>query len=611
MDKKDPNKDAPKHNIAFPNPMLNAFPPKNSFLPIFGHPTNTFLPFGQPINFSLPFIPLTTGINIGAPPPFSQSPFSSGSNLLLKSNLVNPQNQAHHLQHQQSHHLNGLPGGCMNNGGGLNLGIKKEEKNKENVKMEAMDESDESDIDPMSIDDPNKYPQDERGNLLLPIQVFDGEQVCLILKEKINIPKNQWIKRISSGKAIVMIVDETNPLILSLPQYLPLPNSIEILVSYMLNYIGVSLPVCSIPNDPPIPIENSLPSQFDLEFYSWSCELLNILQNSLPKTLYLLSNHPITQISIRYLGIRYIVRSLFFYFFFFCHNFIFLKNIFSSFINIPFSFLSLPPCLCFSLLLLSSLPFPLLYYFSNFHISQYPLFFSVFTIFACNVLRKSNLFLFIKLESMNWLITYEESESKNQSNVQINALSTIIQSCEVINGLLAQELKIFSKKFEKTINQANGNPNQNLTFEWIKAFCNVEDSSRLISFLIQMISLVHKNFYFSQTLLFDMTDPGDSEVLSYWECLYGVATLFFHMCFVDHFIQLLIQHSECEHLLTAIHSILVVCCFFSFFMFSSTLSPSLSFRLFSWIASLLLFHILFYDFVFLSIVLIRNLGERS
>jgi len=145
----------------------------------------------------------------------------------------------------------------------------------------------------------------------------------------------------------------------------------------------------------------------------------------------------------------------------------------------------------------------------------------------------------IILDCMSYL------RGKTTKKLENFALRAICNAAELLNSIVSEELRRFSKKFEKPVLPPTPIPIPlvHFNFRWVNGLTRPAFSAHCVQLLIQITALVHSH-------------PEPSKDLSYWDGLCAIATLFFHMCFADEFILHLINSPDCEQLLKAIESVL-------------------------------------------------------
>jgi len=140
-------------------------------------------------------------------------------------------------------------------------------------------------------------------------------------------------------------------------------------------------------------------------------------------------------------------------------------------------------------------------------------------------------------QSINWL----SNTKKKLREMEKNALTSVYYSCRLINRLLSEELRKYSRKSERII--AGSVP---FGFQWLNILCKPEYASKFLHFYIQSGKLVHT------------PTPSNPNRTLYWDVYEGLSTFLFHLCFVDDFIQQLVKNSECEDMLKTMESILKI-----------------------------------------------------
>lgn len=165
------------------------------------------------------------------------------------------------------------------------------------------------DDDILPMDESIKYSLDNDGNIRAPQVTFDGEEICFLLRNKIHSPKEQWLRKVNAGIIVYFAGDKNAQIGKSIPEYLSITDCIEIVCMVIQNTLGFYPPAGKNISDPPFSVlQKRIPSDDELDFFSWSMEILHILHRYCPKNKLLLPNSPITRIVIRSISTRIMVN---------------------------------------------------------------------------------------------------------------------------------------------------------------------------------------------------------------------------------------------------------------------------------------------------------------
>lgn len=152
------------------------------------------------------------------------------------------------------------------------------------------------------------YSTDVNGNILPSTPLFNAHEVFMFLKEKIQSPPEKWIRRVKDGLLVYFIEDkESNSSLSFLPDFISLLDCIDLVAMMIFNTLEKYIPIGQTLEDLTAPLPQNIPSNTDLEFYSWTMDLLNTLHKLVPKSHCLLPSSPSVRVIIRYLTAKIMV----------------------------------------------------------------------------------------------------------------------------------------------------------------------------------------------------------------------------------------------------------------------------------------------------------------
>jgi len=130
-----------------------------------------------------------------------------------------------------------------------------------------------------------------------------------LLRNKIKTPREKWIRKLKDG-LVVFLGDTKAPRGKTIPQFLSITDCIDLVAFMILNTFGHYPPAGKNIQDPPYQIKKRVPTADELEFFSWSMEILCVLQQICTHQQKLLPSSPVTRVVIRYVSIRIMTESM-------------------------------------------------------------------------------------------------------------------------------------------------------------------------------------------------------------------------------------------------------------------------------------------------------------